>query len=123
MTAAQTRELCSSSEQIGGQPKQRPSSLSLASLSQPSSLDSVVALIQPLVPLLYLPEQGKSKTCSRRRLSSSGKSEQDHDRLCIRCCIASTAWILLYSSLLVHCHETGRGLRSLSEENYLLSHP
>lgn len=32
-TAAETGDLCLSSEQIAGQPKQRPSSLSLASLS------------------------------------------------------------------------------------------
>lgn len=67
--------------------------------------------------------RGKVNPVHTGGLFPSGKSQQDHKRLCIRCCTASIAWMLLYSSLLFHCHETDRYLRSPSEDWYLLFHP
>lgn len=67
--------------------------------------------------------RGRVKPVQTGGLSPPGKLQQDHKRLCIRCCIASVTWVLLYSSLLFHCHETDRYLQSLSEDQYLLFHP
>lgn len=80
--------------------RELPHSLLPACLN-PCLQDTVAALIQPL---LYLPELGKGKTCHMGGLSPSGKLQQDHKRLHIRCCIARAAWVLLYSSLPLPWH-------------------
>jgi len=121
LRAAETRDLCLSSEQIA-ELRSSPHTLLPVCLS-PHLWDVLLPSLSLCCVCSALQIKAKVKPIHTSGLSSPGKLEQDHKTLCARCYITSIAMMVLYAFLLLHCHETERDHRSHSVHSYLLLHP